>query len=423
MVYKRLFIPLVLVSLFVLAALLPAAAVAQTGSSFPVPPGRLLAGDEDSLFTIHADGTDRVNLLEEADPNCWLRDAKWSPDSTQFIYTQICGGSSSTDWHAIPRTSQVWLYNLTTGDSREVAPNAGGYQDYAGAWHPNGEQVMIYSNREHDRYNLYLVDLVSGEATKYTDFETDMGRVSWDPTGRYLLYNRYIADFNLVQWEVRALDTVMGNETEVAVGLTPNFSPDGKWVSFATEETPADVFLMPADCIYASTPCDPATQAINVTQTPDIDEREPVWSPDQTQLVYLRDTDPDPANVTWDVIRQELRTGLSQNLTNTPFMEERHSAWEPVGNVAPVPVEQSLPVVVRVTSTARVNLREGPATASEIAGIASDGQVLFVQGVAAMPDGNWYLVTLPAEGTSAWLFATLAAPIIGDPTTTPDVTP
>lgn len=412
-----------LIALIVLVLVVPMApgVVAQTGSAFPVPPGHLIAGDENGLFTMLADGSGVAYLLEDGDVNCWLRDAQWSPDSTRLIFTRICGGSSPTDWHAAPRTAEVHLYDFSTGEDRALVTNDGSYQDYAGAWHPDGSQVMIYSNREHDRYNLYLVDLATGETSQYTDYESDMGRVAWDSTGRYLLYNRYIAEFNTVRWEIRALDTVTGNETPVAIGLTPNFSPDGQWVAYATDGDVADVFLMPAACIYNNTACNPGTDARNVTHTPDVLEREPIWSPDQTQLVYLRDTDSDPATTTWDVFRHELRTGLLQNLTNTPDVKERHSAWEPVGGAERVPVDSLLPVVVRVSSSASasVNLRSEPSTTSEVVGIVANGQLLFVQG--ATPNRSWYLVTLPQDGVSAWLFANLTAVVEGDPNTTPAI--
>jgi hypothetical protein len=417
MVSKRVLI--VVLVLLLAAPLVPLVVQAQGVSSFPVPPGRLAAGDETGLFTMQADGSALAYLIEDGDPNCWLRDGKWSPDGARLIYTRICGGQSPTDWHATGRTASVWLYETASGTSEELVPNDGSYQDYAGAWHPDGDRVMIYSNRVLDRYNLYLVDLADGQATQYTDYESDMGRVAWDPTGRYLLYNRYIADFNSVRWEVRALDTATGNEMPVTVGLTPNFSPDGQWLAYATDGSEADVFIMPAACIYDNAPCDPATDAQNVTFTPDINEREPVWSPDQTQLVYLRDTDPSPSANTWDVFRQDLRTGLLQNLTNTPDIKERHSAWEPVSDATPVPVADVLPVVVRVSSASNVNLRAESNTESDVVGIVPSGQLLIVQGATA--NGSWYRVTLPEDGATSWIFANLTVPVTGDPATLPVV--
>jgi len=409
----------------VLAA--PGMALAQEGStpSFSVPPGAVLVGDDAGLVTFLADGSERTVVIESADSGCWLRDGVWSPDGSQILYTRICGGSSPTDWHATnedgepdpARTASVFVFDLATGTSTELAPNDGAYQDYAGDWHPDGDRVVIYSNRNLNRYNLYTIDLDTGEATQITDFESDLGRVTYDPTGQYLLYNRYIADTSGIRWEVRALDTATDTETFVAAGMTPHWSPDGQWIAYATEGDTADVFVMPAACIYDETDCNANDTAHNITLTPVVSEREPLWSADQTQLVYLRDTSPEPANESWDLFRHELRTGLLQNLTNTPDVSERVSDWQP-GDADPVDVASVLPVVVRVI-TATANLREGPSTNTGIVGTLNSGQVVYVQGVNVA--GDWYRITLPEDGAAAWLFTDLTQLVSGDVEGLPEV--
>ncbi len=61
----------------------------------PAPPGLLLVGDENGLFTMRADGSDKTYLVEESDGSCWLRDGAWHPSGTKVIYTMICGGRIS----------------------------------------------------------------------------------------------------------------------------------------------------------------------------------------------------------------------------------------------------------------------------------------------------------------------------------------
>jgi serine/threonine-protein kinase len=64
------------------------------------------------------------------------------------------------------------------------------------------------------------------------------------------------------------------------------WSPDGTRIAFygATSDTsPYDLFVMDAD----------GTHPVNLTNTPDIDERYPTWSPDGTQIAFQRNSDED----------------------------------------------------------------------------------------------------------------------------------
>ncbi|MBN1681714.1 MAG: PD40 domain-containing protein [Anaerolineae bacterium] len=405
-------------SILLLTALVVPGAVQAQDGDFPVPPGRILVGDETGLFTIQADGSEKTYLVEDNDDLCWVRDGNWSPDGARLLYTLICGGETPTDWHAEGRTARVFVYDLSSNTSTEVAPNEGAYQDYAGAWHPRLNQIVVYSNRENDRYNLYQIDLDSEGVTQITDYDGDVGRASWDPTGRYLLYNRYVVDTDRIRWEIRALDTDTQNEITVAVGLTPNWSFDGEWIAFVTEGDTADVFIMPTGCIFNNTPCDAETDAVNVTYTPDVGEREPIFSPDQTQLVYLRDTNPEPTVQTWDIYRQEIRTGLLQNLTLSGDVKERHSRWEPVTSASQADISTLLPIVVRVVS-GTANLRATDTTNGDIVGVLSGGQIMFVQG--ANPTRNWYYITLPEDGASAWIFSDLITTVAGSLNEAPEI--
>lgn len=420
MVLKRLPLTLLIASLIAGAALWvsPTPSLAQD-DDIPVPPGRLLVGDDTGLYTIQADGSEKTMLVEESESGCWLRDGAWSHNMQFVIYTRICGGGAPTDWHAPNRSAVVYLYDVESESAEPLIPNDGTSQDYAGAWSPDDQQIVFYSNRAGEHYNLFLYDLASNEITQITDFQDDIGRVTFDPTGRYLLYNRYVITANDVRWEVRALDLTTETETRVGPGLTPRWSPDGQWIAYTTEGETADVFVMSAACILENLECNPTRNAHNITQTPDILEREPLWSPDQTQIAYLRDTNPEAASTTWDIYRHEVRTGRLSRVTMTADVSERLTHWEPV-DAERVSIESQLPVVVRIIAReGTVNLREGASTNTDIIGVVNFGQLMFVQGVNAA--GDWYRITLPDDGVQAWVFASLTEPVVGDPANVPQL--
>jgi len=417
---KRFFAALVI--LICILGFAPGVSQAQNGGNFPVPAGRIIIGDDTGLYTILADGSEKTYLVQEEETNCWLRDGTWSPDGSRLLYTRICGGNSPTDWHAADgRTADVLIYDIDSGESIEPAPNEGAYQDYASEWHPDGDSILIYSNRNGDRYNIYQIELESGDTTQLTDYSGDVGHAAYDPTGRYLLYNHYVAETNQVSWVISVLDTTNESEIRVANGLTPHWSPDGQWIAYATRgDTPgetADVFVIPAACVYENTGCDAGADARNITYTPDIAEREPMWSADQTQMIYLRDMNPEPSVISWDVYRQDLRTGRLQNLTSSSDISERNSTWETVADAQQVAVESVLPVVVRV-NTSTANLRATDSTSGEIVSVLNQGQIMFVQGANASRD--WYQITLAADGTTGWIRNDLFSLVTGSLDSVPE---
>ena len=69
-------------------------------------------------------GPKKTYLVEESKSTCWLRDGAWNADGSKIIYTEICGGSSPTNWDAEGRTARIFVYDFADESSTELIPAA-----------------------------------------------------------------------------------------------------------------------------------------------------------------------------------------------------------------------------------------------------------------------------------------------------------
>ena len=154
------------------------------------------------------------------------------------------------------------ITRLTSGDWDDITPAAS----------PDGRKIAFTSNRN-GFWDLYLMDLASGEVTQLTNTPTYEGAPTWSPDGTFLAYEAYL-DENL----------------EIVVG--------------------------PAD--------DPANNAVRLTASPAADH-SPSWSPGGRQIVFISNSDV----ILADLDRTDDRR--FQNLSGTDLASESHPLWSPNG--------------------------------------------------------------------------------------------
>lgn len=159
--------------------------------------------------------------------------------------------------------NQLPLMRLTNGDWDDITPFPS----------PDGERLAFASNRP-GHWDLFLMELSSGEITQLTDTPEYEGAPTWSPDGSFLAYESY-RDENL----------------EIVVG--------------------------PAD--------DPANGAIRLTTSPATDH-SPAWAPGGRQIAFISNGEVMLA----DLDRAD--DARFKNLSNTPLASESHPVWSPDGN-------------------------------------------------------------------------------------------
>jgi serine/threonine protein kinase len=146
---------------------------------------------------------------------------------------------------AISRTidgnSDVWLLDLQRGAMRRFTSDAA--REDSAIWSPDGNRIAFSSNRS-GFYNIYVKaangagpeDLLATEAPQDV---TDRLPSDWSLDGRYLLYRTQNAKtrYDLWAWPLDGSTKSFPVAQTGADDRDGQFSPDGKWVAFESDES------------------------------------------------------------------------------------------------------------------------------------------------------------------------------------------
>ncbi|MBI5965359.1 MAG: PD40 domain-containing protein [Chloroflexi bacterium] len=163
------------------------------------------------------------------------------------------------------------LTRITTGEWNDIAP----------ALSPDRTQLAFASDRN-GFWNLYVMDLKSGDVKQVTDSNEYDSSPSWSPDGQWLVFETYINE-NLEVAIVSVTDPsqkIISLTQDSASDHSPVWAPDGRHVAFiSTRGGDSDVWL--ADLDLAG---DDRYQ--NLSNTPFASENHPIWNFDGSQLLW-----------------------------------------------------------------------------------------------------------------------------------------
>ncbi len=210
------------------------------------------------------------------------------------------------------------LWALVPGDPAPVQLTFGDWDDRDPSVSPDGSRVALASRRE-GSWDLFLLDLPSGEIQRLTDAGGYAGHPTWSPDGQWIAYEGYQdGDFDI--W----IHPVGGGQADIQLShpgmdISPAWDPvSGRRIAFVSDAAgAADIYLANLD--------DPDERFVNLTRSQGPAFSDPTFSPDGSHLAYTRRLD-------------GLRTILVHDLTNPsqPAMvlgPGEEAAWSPDGGV------------------------------------------------------------------------------------------
>ncbi len=176
----------------------------------------------------------------------------------------------------------IYIVDLSSGELRRVTSDPGREQDPA--WSPDGRS-LAYSARRDRQWDIYVLDLATGRERQITADPAYDGAPAWSPDGRWIAYESMAAG-DLDVWLISSTDGERINLTEdsPAGDFGPAWAPDGPyrgWLAFTSWRfADKDVFLL-----------HPETGEIRQITHDEADEELAGWSADGRTIYFFRDED------------------------------------------------------------------------------------------------------------------------------------
>jgi TolB protein len=178
--------------------------------------------------------------------------------------------------------SHIWAISPMPGRAQVTRLTSGLWDDRDPAWSPDGQTLAFSSNRG-SGWDLYLLDIASGEAARLTSDAGFEGNPTWSPDGAYIAYEGYQGD----NFDIYVISAQGGFPVRVtrhpAPDFAPSWSPRGRSIAFVSYRgggVNPDLYTFNLD------EPDEARSVTRITDTPDVAEDEPQWSNDGLLLVY-----------------------------------------------------------------------------------------------------------------------------------------
>jgi TolB protein len=230
-------------------------------------------------------------------------------------------GSGGAIAFTMRRNGNADIYALNQTDRQLLRLTHDPAEDRDPSWSPDGNYIAFSSNRAHN-WDIYLLDLLSGALIRLTHHTAFDANPSWSPDGRWIAFESYRRG-NL---DIYIMSTTGEQLQRITNDLMPNYepawSPDSRAIVYTTfRDGTKDITVHLLDGQEGE-------QVVNITQSPDLDEDNAMWSPDGTQLAYVSGPRGNPsiqvATFSWDTLTtDQAQTAL--------FGAGASPAWAPDG--------------------------------------------------------------------------------------------
>jgi TolB protein len=229
------------------------------------------------LLTVRADGDllprrlpiDLSNISDDIYEEREFLDPAYSPDGRMLAFTA----------QVAPDVQEIFILALDNGALRQLTDLGASVTDGA-TWSADGRRLVFSSNAPStDRatiFDLFEIDVDSGESEPLTDGTARNREPVWSPDGSVLAFSSDKGSPG--EREIWLIDMNAGSRTPEKLtdaansSFAPSFSPDGAQIAFISNRGgDNDLFVMNANG---------TSERLVSSNDNEIDDRDPAWSPD-----------------------------------------------------------------------------------------------------------------------------------------------
>ncbi len=276
------------------------------------------------IWVMDADGGSLANLTNS--PEWSGYDPVWSPDGSRIAFTLAPGESSDL-------SAEIWTVSADGTDLIPLTASAD-RDEVAPSWSPDGSKIAFTSGPlEAGPFGSDRIEVVSEDGSDRTVLaEVPVMDLGWSPDGSRIVFSQMmgriqpeygeadeVPTFDIWIMDVNGNNLINVTNTPELDERHPRWAPDGLRIAY---ESQGDIWLMDAA----------GNGKVNLTATDGPREGGPEWSPDGSQIAYTRDDDPQRESSDWGQTAVWVMLADGSNhiqLTSGDFWDH-NLAWQPL---------------------------------------------------------------------------------------------